>query len=110
MSILNPESPASPKPPEHFLLSKVLIVDDDPSVVQAVLLRLREEGFEAKGCTTGAEALSFIDKEKFGIIVIDLRLPDIPGTQLVKLFLEKTRSIKAIIHTGFGSLDRKSVV
>lgn len=105
MSTLNPETPAPAKTPVHSFLSKVLVVDDDPNVVQAVLLRLRKEGFEAKGCTTGTEALAFVERGKFGIAVIDLRLPDIQGTQLVKLLLEKTRSMKPIMHTGFGSFD-----
>jgi len=105
MSILNPERHDSAKVPDHFLLSKVLVVDDDSDVIRAVLLQLRKEGFEAKGCTTGTEALSIIEEETFGIIVIDLRLPDIQGPQLVKRLLEKTRSLKAIIHTGFGSFE-----
>ena len=105
MSISNYENLASGKTPEHIFLSKVLVVDDDSSVIQAVLLRLRKEGFEAKGCTTGTEALSCIEKETFGITVIDLRLPDIQGPELVKRLLEKTRSIKVIIHTEFGSFE-----
>ena len=105
MSILNPENSASGKTPEHILLSKVLVVDDDPHVIQAVLLRLRKEGFEAKGCSTGTEALSCIENETFGIAVIDLRLPDIQGPELVKRLLEKARSLKSIIHTGFGSFE-----
>ena len=105
MSILNPENSASGKTPEHILLSKVLVVDDDPNVIQAILLRLRKEGFEAKGCTTGTEALSFIEKETFGIMVVRLRLPDIQGPELVKRLLGKARSFKAIIHTGFGSFE-----
>lgn len=91
--------------PECSQWTRVLIVDDDPGQIETLLEILKDEGFEARGCRTAKEALSTIEKEDIGIAVIDLRLPDIQGPQLVSLLLEKKRSIKAIIHTGYGSFD-----
>jgi len=100
---LNTENPNLVSTPARSQLMRALVVDTDPKQIKTLLLLLRKEGFEAKGCTTAAEALSIIRKMDIGIVVIDLRLPDIQGSHLVECLLEKTRAIKAIIHTAYGS-------
>lgn len=101
----NTQSPNPASTPNRSQLMPTLVVDNDPKQIKTLQLLLEKEGFEAKGCATATEALSIVQKMDVGIIVIDLRLPDIENSHLVEFLLENTRSIRAIIHTPYSSLD-----
>ncbi len=83
--------------------SRLLIVDDDLVQLRTLTDIMEAEGFEVVACSTAAEALEHLRRDEIGVAVVDLRLPDLSGTQL----LEKLRSLKgrvhAVIHTGYGS-------
>ncbi|MCY3835219.1 MAG: response regulator transcription factor [Anaerolineaceae bacterium] len=60
----------------------VLIVDDDPNIVELVRLYLDHEGFEAIPVTNGAEALAVAEREAIDLVVLDLMLPVVDGWQV----------------------------
>jgi two-component system OmpR family response regulator len=67
---------------------KILVVDDEPSIVDAVATVLRYEGFEVEEARTGRAALQKAQDGSFDLIVLDVMLPDLDG-------LEVTRRIRA---------------
>lgn len=83
--------------------SRLLIVEDDRAQLRTLTDIMEAEGFEVVACSTAAEALEHLLRDEIGVAVVDLRLPDLSGTQL----LEKLQSLKgrvhAVIHTGHGS-------
>jgi two-component system, OmpR family, response regulator len=61
---------------------RVLVVDDEPSIVDAVATALRYEGFEVEEASTGREALSAVTEREPDLIVLDWMLPDIEGIEV----------------------------
>jgi two-component system OmpR family response regulator len=62
--------------------SKVLVVDDEHSIVDAVATALRYEGFEVTEAMTGREALASAQETVFDLIVLDVMLPDFDGYEV----------------------------
>jgi two-component system OmpR family response regulator len=61
---------------------RILVVDDEPSIVDAVATALRYEGFAVDEATTGREALAAVAREEPDLIVLDWMLPDIEGIEV----------------------------
>jgi two-component system catabolic regulation response regulator CreB len=63
-------------------MPRILLVEDEPAIAQTVLYALRTEGFEARHCLTGGEALRAAKEARFDLAVLDVGLPDIGGFAL----------------------------
>jgi two-component system OmpR family response regulator len=61
---------------------RILVVDDEPSIVDAVSTALRYEGFQVQEAATGREALDAVTREEPDLIVLDWMLPDIEGIEV----------------------------
>jgi two-component system OmpR family response regulator len=61
---------------------RILVVDDEPSIVDAVSTALRYEGYEVAEAFTGREALDAVAREEPDLIVLDWMLPDIEGIEV----------------------------
>ena len=90
-------------PAERF--SRVLIVEDSPSELQLLCDILQEEGFEVIGCGSAAEGLKHVEEQDFGVAVVDLRLPDLSGNQLLERLRTLDEEVRVIIYTGAASYD-----
>ncbi|UCE60219.1 MAG: PAS domain S-box protein [Phycisphaerales bacterium] len=90
---------------ERERISRLLIVEDDEAQLHTLTGIMEEEGFEVIGCSTATDALEHVQKEDFGVAVVDLRLPDLSGTQLLEKIQDFNGRIRVIINTGFGSYD-----
>ncbi len=69
-------------------MSKLLIVEDDESILMGLKFCLEQEGFEVQTVSTGKEALD-LRKEKFNLILLDLNLPDMHGFEVLKKWKDK---------------------
>ena len=67
---------------ERTASRRVLVVDDEPSIVDAVATALRYEGYEVLEATNGRSALSTAQAEQPDLIVLDVMLPDIDGFEI----------------------------
>jgi len=74
---------------------KILVVDDDPIVLEMLRLRLRGQRYDVKEALHANVALDILNKEKIDLIVLDHMLPDISGLELCKK-LKKTDNLKEI--------------
>ncbi len=81
---------------------KILIVDDDQSILISFKKILKKAGFVVETADTGEGALKKMEKEKFNVYLVDVRLPDIDGTDLL-LAIPKDYPTVKIIVTGFSS-------
>ena len=69
-------------------MSKLLIVEDDESILMGLKFCLEQEGFEVQTVSTGKEALD-LREEKFNLILLDLNLPDMHGFEVLKKWKDK---------------------
>jgi len=61
---------------------RILVVDDEPSIVDAVATALRYEDYDVEEASTGREALSALTRTEFDLVVLDWMLPDIEGIEV----------------------------
>jgi two-component system KDP operon response regulator KdpE len=64
--------------------ARVLVVDDEPSIVRVVAANLRARGYEALTATSGEAALTVIEAQQPDCIVLDLGLPDLGGLEVLR--------------------------
>ncbi len=81
--------------------NRILIVDDDLSILRVFKKLLEREGFIVETAETGKDALKKIAKEKYRLCFVDVKLPDMDGTELLLDIAEDPHAIKIII-TGYS--------
>jgi two-component system OmpR family response regulator len=69
---------------ERMNATRVLVVDDEPSIVDAVATSLRYEGFTVDEATTGRLALALAQKDAHDLVILDVRLPDLDGIEVTR--------------------------
>ncbi|MDC9597165.1 two-component system response regulator GlrR [Xenorhabdus anantnagensis] len=85
--------------PAHLLL-----VDDDPSLLKLLGMRLTSEGFRVTTAESGNEALRILTKEKVDIVISDLRMDEMDGMALFAEIQKQHPGMPVIILTAHGSI------
>ena len=81
---------------------RVLIVDDDRDILRVFRSILEKAGYTVKIAETGHEALRELNKSEFDVCLVDVKLPDMDGTELLLEMKENPETVKIVI-TGFSS-------
>ena len=82
---------------------KILVVDDDKDYNLYLTKFLSDEGYITQGITKPMDTLSTLEQEKFHIVILDLKMPQISGTELLKEIKSKYPNLCVIILTGYPS-------
>ena len=85
-------------------VSRLLVVDDDATLMTALRNTLRDEGYRVMGVTSGAEALAALRTGSFDLVLTDLMMPVMDGIALLTGAVEIDPYLVAIIMTGHGSI------
>ena len=83
----------------------VLLIDDDETIRKSLSRTLRKEGFDVDTAADGKQALEKSQLRRYDLALVDIRLPDMEGTKLLKMLREKAPKIKEIIITGYPSIE-----
>src|SRR5271166_1048763 len=86
---------------------RVLVVDDEPSIVDAVATSLRYEGFDVDEATTGRAALASAQAKAPDMIVLDIMLPDLDGLEVTRRLRADGIRVPILFLTARDSLDDK---
>ncbi len=86
-------------------LTKVLVVDDEPEVLELLGVVLRKRGYCPIECLTGEEAMEQIQKRCFYLGLIDVILPDMDGMEIIKEAKKKNSLAEMIVMTGCNRID-----
>ncbi len=78
---------------------KILIVEDEPAIVDNVQYALETDGFETVWLSSGLEVIPLLSKENISLIILDIGLPDIDGLELCKE-IRKKHTIPIIFLTA----------
>ena len=87
------------------MFPSVLIVDDEPSILQSLGGLLSDEGFEIITASNGYEALKIIDNESPDLVLLDIWMPGIDGIETLKEIKKDNPYIQVIIITGHGNIE-----
>ncbi len=85
--------------------AKVLIVDDDENIRNTMKAILEDEGYFVDSAGTGSEAVQKSQNTTYHVALLDIRLPDIEGVELLKLLKENTPRTRKIMVTGYPSMQ-----
>lgn len=85
---------------------KILVIDDEQSILNLIRLTLELEGYEVLTASNGKEALECWEEEP-EMILLDLMLPDTDGYQLFRIFREKNSNIPIIMLTAKSQMNDK---
>ena len=83
----------------------VLIIDDDESLRVGCLQTLSGEGYRVTSVENGSRGLEMIQEESFDVIILDLKMPDIYGLDVLRRIKEDNPHTMVIIITGYGTIE-----
>lgn len=83
-------------------MANILVVDDDPMVLEIIMNSLSEAGHSPQGAESGTEALDLARKTRYDLIVLDRNLGDMTGLQVLAALRREpaAKSVKVIMCTG----------
>lgn len=84
---------------------RVLFVDDEEELVSTVVERLGLRGIDARGATSGIDALRFIEEQVFDAVVLDVKMPGLGGFEVIKRIKQERPDLFVVFLTGHGSED-----
>ncbi len=84
---------------------KALIVDDEKSLRNILSILLSEFGFSCEEAESVSEALSKVSKEDYDLVLLDLRLKDASGMEVLRFLRENSKSSEVIIITAFATSE-----
>ena len=84
---------------------KILIVDDDDNIRKVLVAILEEEGYNVESVGTAREAIEWTKERFYNIVLIDIRLPDMEGIELLTKIRDTTPKIRKVILTGYPTLQ-----
>jgi len=86
-------------------MPKVLVVDDEPVVVNSIRKTLSRKSFRVEEAFSGREAMERVMAESFDLVLLDMRLPDANGLDLVADMKKRKPELRVVIVTGYASID-----
>lgn len=87
-------------------MTRVLVVEDEESFSDALSYMLRREGFEAVVASTGPEALAEFDRGGADIVLLDLMLPGLPGTEVCRQLRARSGVPIIMLTAKDGEIDK----
>jgi two-component system, OmpR family, response regulator len=86
---------------------RILVVDDEPNIVDVISMALRFEGFDVEAAASGADAIAAVGARQPQLIVLDVMLPDIDGFEVARRLASAHLDVPIIFLTARDSTDDK---
>ncbi len=84
---------------------KILVVDDEPDILEIISSILTKKGFNVESALGGREAIERFKSEPFDLVLTDIRMPGTDGFEVMKQVRSMDQEAEIIIMTGFPSVD-----
>ena len=98
------ETPHDAAPPPAGRKCRLLLVDDEPSVLSALRRLFRMSGHDTEQVTSGAEALALMDTERFDLVVSDMRMPEMDGAAFLEQVRLRHPQVVRLLLTGYADI------
>ena len=109
---MNPFSASAPSSSPHDMQPslgidqpRLLLVDDEPRLLSSLYALLEDRGYQLVTAATGSEALAHLSRLRFDLVLLDLRLPDIGGHEIMDFINEKGIDAEVIVMSGEVGID-----
>ncbi|WP_394837397.1 ATP-binding protein [Pendulispora rubella] len=117
MKAANTTSPGVPTPPSlrtprtgfgicrRGMLGRILVVDDNTDLVTTLREVLEPHGFVVINATKGQDALRIAETDGFDVAIVDVKLPDTSGVDIIQPLRRASPASEVVLVTGFASVD-----
>lgn len=85
--------------------ARILIVDDEKNIRLTMSAMLQRVGYTVVTAEGGAEAIEVLNRERFDLLLVDLKMPTVGGMRVIEVARSLDPDIVIIVLTGHGSLD-----
>lgn len=86
-------------------MNKILVIDDETIVRTSCDRTLSPEGFDVRLASSGKEGLELLEKESFGLVLLDLKMPDMDGIEVLDKIRNDWPDTKVIMVTGYSTVE-----
>ncbi len=86
-------------------MAKILLVDDEPSILSVLSTLLKAEGYEVTPALGGEKAKEFIESENYDLMLSDIRMVPVNGMELLRLVHREKPALPVIMLTAYGSVE-----
>jgi len=87
-------------------MDKILIIDDEKSIIDLLTVVFEKEGYSVSKSLSGPRGIELIDKEDFDLILTDIKLPQMSGMDILKHVLKTNPNTPVIMITAYGTLKQ----
>ena len=84
--------------------ARILVVDDEPEVLDTVTAMLRHDGHKTFPAGSAHQALDLLDREDFDLVITDLKMPEMDGLQLLTEISKLPIRVTTIVLTAHGNV------
>lgn len=88
-------------------MAKILIVDDDKSIIKTISMLLTSEGHEVIAVSTSADAIDSLNSNVIDLVLTDIRMPHPDGIELLKMIRKNRPELPVIMISAYGSEKTK---
>jgi DNA-binding NtrC family response regulator len=90
------------------MANKILIVDDNPNMSSLLSEMLEVFDYESKTASDGLQALEELKKDKYAMVITDMRMPKMSGLELLQKVKENHPKVKVVLISGYSSGEIES--
>jgi DNA-binding NtrC family response regulator len=83
----------------------VLLVDDEPGILDVLARFAKRAGFDVATCSGGREAIEYLSTHRVDVAMIDLRMPEVSGLEVLRAIRQADSRCQALLMTGFATID-----
>ncbi|GAI54383.1 unnamed protein product, partial [marine sediment metagenome] len=84
---------------------KILLVDDESHVLELLSVAMEDEGYRILTANNGRKALDQLKKEEPQVVLLDIRMPDLDGVEVLRQIKEINKATSVIMMTAYGGMD-----
>jgi CheY-like chemotaxis protein len=83
-------------------MKKILVADDEMSIRLLYSEELREEGYEVFTASNGKEALEVVNREPLDLIILDIKMPEMSGIEVLRQIKEKYPNLPVLLSSAYS--------
>ena len=84
---------------------QILVLDDDSDTAEIVRHLLSSKGYKVKTASTSEQGLTMLGQSTFHVLILDLRLPEVDGIELLKQIRQRDKDLAIIVLTAYPSVE-----
>ena len=97
---MNKNLPDKIAPPAHLL-----VVDDQASIRESMLITFRREGYGVETAASGEQAIGMLEQKPFDLVITDLRMSGMDGIQVLEKVKEISPDTEVVVMTAYGTIE-----